>query len=160
MLLALNFFKHYSKLDRISFYLNRPKLCQFVQFEISPSMSHKVFIFWKITHLSFYCNRDWPREQIKPIYLFENWHNFGRKIMSIHCIYFSDSVAQCNIWRQQIFFKLLLATKCYNDNKYRLTSSEVSFSFHRSIWFMSGVQLVLSDLLHSLNSSFLYGWFK
>jgi hypothetical protein len=29
----------------------RPKLCQFVQFEISPSMSHKVFIFLKITHL-------------------------------------------------------------------------------------------------------------
>ena len=44
-------------------------------------------------------------------------------------IYFSDSVAQCNIWRQQFFFKLLLATKCYNDNKYKLTSSEVSFSF-------------------------------
>ena len=35
----------------------RPKLCQFVQFEISPSMSHKVFIFWKITHLYivFFC---------------------------------------------------------------------------------------------------------
>jgi hypothetical protein len=31
----------------------RPKLCQFVQFEISPSMSHKVFIFLKITHLLF-----------------------------------------------------------------------------------------------------------
>ena len=28
----------------------RPKLCQFVQFEILPSMSHKVFIFLKITH--------------------------------------------------------------------------------------------------------------
>ena len=28
-----------------------PKLCQFVQFEISPSMSHKVFIFLKITLL-------------------------------------------------------------------------------------------------------------
>ena len=27
----------------------RPKLCQFVQFEISLSMSHKVFIFLKIT---------------------------------------------------------------------------------------------------------------
>jgi hypothetical protein len=27
----------------------RPKLCQFVQFEISPSMSHKVFILLKIT---------------------------------------------------------------------------------------------------------------
>ena len=29
----------------------RPKLCQFVQFEISPSMSHTVFIFLKITQL-------------------------------------------------------------------------------------------------------------
>ena len=28
-----------------------PILCQFVQFEISPSMSHKVFIFLKITHI-------------------------------------------------------------------------------------------------------------
>ena len=31
-----------------------PKLCQFVQFEISPSMSHKVFIFLKITHVLNY----------------------------------------------------------------------------------------------------------
>ena len=29
----------------------RSKLYQFVQFEISPSMSHKVFIFLKITHM-------------------------------------------------------------------------------------------------------------
>ena len=29
----------------------RPKLCQFVQFEISPSMSQKVFIFLKITQI-------------------------------------------------------------------------------------------------------------
>ena len=31
-----------------------PKLCQFVQFEISPSISHKVFIFLKITHVKFH----------------------------------------------------------------------------------------------------------
>ena len=29
-------------------------------------------------------------------------------------IYFSDSVAQCNIWRQTIFFQLLLAINTPN----------------------------------------------
>ena len=36
----------------------RPKLCQFVQFEISPSMSHKVFIFFKITHMCYWLSCD------------------------------------------------------------------------------------------------------
>ena len=35
----------------------RPKLCQFVQFEISPSMSHKVLIFLKITQKYYAVNR-------------------------------------------------------------------------------------------------------
>jgi hypothetical protein len=36
----------------------RPKLCQFVQFEISSSMSHKVFIFFKITHMCYWLSCD------------------------------------------------------------------------------------------------------
>jgi hypothetical protein len=51
----------------------RPKLCQFVQFEISPSMSHKIFIFFKITHLhQGYCFDKLLKTSKKNYYNYKN----------------------------------------------------------------------------------------
>jgi hypothetical protein len=53
----------------------QPKLCQFVQFEISPSMSHKVFIFLIITHIKN--QMDFNKHDL-AIFLCDMWQKYSK----------------------------------------------------------------------------------
>jgi hypothetical protein len=58
----------------------RPKLCQFVQFEISPSMSHKVFIFMKITQMGNF-QKYWSQNVGQDFFVLDFFD--GRKILKV-----------------------------------------------------------------------------
>jgi hypothetical protein len=68
----------------------RPKLCQFVQFEISPSMSHKVFIFLKITYIL-------TGKSLNLLHLYLNFH---------HLLIFIFIVNTANNFRIFLWFTL------------------------------------------------------
>jgi hypothetical protein len=102
----------------------RPKLCQFVQFEISPSMSHKVFIFLKITH-------QWkihimPCKRLLTTFLSECWLTYS---------YFRN-ITDC--WLTYSYFRNI--TDCWLTYSYfrNITDCWFTYSYFRNItdcWF-------------------------
>ena len=79
---------------------------------------NKLSVFVWIWYMCFYqlttgwFSKKWRLCDIEgEISNWTNWHNFGRKIMSIWYI-FQIQLLSAWIWRQKYFFQLLLATKC------------------------------------------------
>jgi hypothetical protein len=110
-----------------------PKLCQFVQFEISPSMSHKVFIFLKITLLFIMIC-----VQITILIWCSIWSSFVR-------IY--PNMALTDLIGDHFFYKTTLIG--WNDRLYGLL---IDTTKHFAILFQKGARVQNSEILHFWNT--------